>query len=106
MRAVWLLASHEFSARWRGWLALALLAGLGGAVVLAAVSGARRTASAYPRLLHASRASDVLVSPASTGSAATTARWRGCQGSWPSRHLRDCRPPRSDRPGCRAGRRW
>lgn len=67
MRAVWLLASHEFTARWRGWLALALLAGLGGAVVLATAAGARRTASAYPRFLHASRASDVLVSPENTG---------------------------------------
>jgi len=65
--AVWRVVVHDLSARWRGWVAFALLAGLAGAVVLAAVAGARRTASAYPRFLLASRASDVLMGPADTG---------------------------------------
>ena len=67
MPAVWRVVVHDLSARWRGWVAFALLAGLAGAVVLAAVAGARRTASAYPRFLEASRAADALVSPANTG---------------------------------------
>lgn len=67
MLAVWRVMAHDLSVRWRGWVTLALLAGLAGAVVLAAVAGARRTASAYPRFLLASRAADALVSPANTG---------------------------------------
>src|SRR5215467_13924680 len=67
MPAVWRVVVHDLSARWRGWVAFALLAGLAGAVVLAAVAGARRTASAYPRFLKASGAAEALVSPAGTG---------------------------------------
>jgi hypothetical protein len=67
MRAVWRLVAHELSTRWRSWAGLALLAGLAGGVVLAAAAGARRTDTAYPRFLQASRASDVLVSPEGTG---------------------------------------
>lgn len=67
MRAVWRLVAHEFRARWRRWLVLALLTGLAGGVVLAAAAGARRTGTAYPRFLRASQASDVLVSPANSG---------------------------------------
>src|SRR5206468_5109363 len=67
MRAVWRLVAHELSTRWQSWAGLALLAGLAGGVVLAAAAGARRTDTAYPRFLHASRASDVLVSPQGTG---------------------------------------
>ncbi|HET7486949.1 MAG TPA: ABC transporter permease [Acidimicrobiales bacterium] len=37
--------------RWRSWAALALVVGLAGGAVLALASGARRTASAYPRFL-------------------------------------------------------
>jgi hypothetical protein len=46
---------------WRAVLALALLGGLLGAVALAALAGARRTATAYDRYLRASRASDTLI---------------------------------------------
>src|SRR5215831_2130083 len=67
MRAVLRLAGHELRARWLGWVVLALLVGLAGAVVLTAAAGARRTDSAYPRFLAASKASDVLVSPAGNG---------------------------------------
>jgi hypothetical protein len=79
MRAVWRLVAHELSTRWRSWAGLALLAGLAGGVVLAAAAGARRTDTAYPRFLQASRASDVLVSPQGTGLAATTVRLGGCR---------------------------
>ena len=47
-------------------MVVVLIAVAGGAV-LAAVAGARRTDSAYPRFLRASNASDVLVSPVGTG---------------------------------------
>jgi hypothetical protein len=67
VRAVLRLVAHEFSARWRGWVLLGLLVGVAGGAVLTAVAGARRTDSAYPRFLVASRAADVLVSPFNTG---------------------------------------
>src|SRR6266545_3771783 len=67
MRAVRGLVAHQLFAAWRGWVALAVLVGLAAGVVLAAVAGARRTDSAYPRFLQASKASDVLVSPAGSG---------------------------------------
>jgi hypothetical protein len=67
MRAVLRLAAHNLRARWRGWTVLALLVGLAGGAVLTAVAGAQRTDSAYPRFLQASKASDVLVSPANSG---------------------------------------
>jgi len=44
-----------------------LLVAVAGGAVLAAAAGARRTDSAYPRFLQASKASDVLVSPDGTG---------------------------------------
>ena len=67
MRAVLRLAGHELRARWLGWVVLALLVGLAGGVVLTAAAGARRTDSAYPRFLAVSKASDVLIGPASNG---------------------------------------
>jgi hypothetical protein len=44
-----------------------LLVAVAGGAVLVAAAGARRTDSAYPRFLQASKASDVLVSPDGTG---------------------------------------
>jgi hypothetical protein len=67
MRAVGSLVAHQLSAAWRGWAALVLLVGFAAGVVLMVVAGAERTNSAYPRFLVASKASDVLVSPANTG---------------------------------------
>src|SRR6266496_2062613 len=61
MAAVWMVFRSEVRRRWRAWLALALLVGLFGAIVLAAVAGARRTDSAYPRLLGWSKAPNLLV---------------------------------------------
>ena len=67
MGAVLRVAVHAIRARWRGWALLALLVAVGGGAVLAAAAGAWRTSSAYPRFLHDSKASDVLVAPAGTG---------------------------------------
>ena len=39
----------ELKRRWRSWLVLSVLIALVGGVVLAAVAGGRRTASAFPR---------------------------------------------------------
>ena len=67
MRVVLRLAAHELRARWTGWAVLVLLVAVAGGAVLTAAAGARRTASAYPRFLRASHASDLLVAPAGTG---------------------------------------
>lgn len=47
--------------RWRGWVLRGLLYGLAGSTVLAAVSAARRTDSAYDRFLASQNAYDVLI---------------------------------------------
>jgi len=67
MGAIVAVAAHELRARWRAWVSLALLVAFAGGCVLATTAGARRTGSAYQRFLLASKASDVLVSPAGTG---------------------------------------
>ena len=61
MAPVWLLVRCELRRRWRSLLVVALLVGLVGAVVLTAVAGARRTESAYPRLLDELDAHDAAV---------------------------------------------
>ena len=61
MGAVWFRAGHELRARWRGTIALVLLIGVSGAVGLASLSGARRTDTAYRRMLRFSRAADAEV---------------------------------------------
>ena len=67
MRVVLRPAGHELRVRWAGWAVLVLLVAVAGGDVLTAAAGARRTASAYPRFLHASHASDLLISPAASG---------------------------------------
>ncbi len=59
MEALWLLLRAESRQRWRPMLGLALLLGVVGAVVLTAAAGARRTGTAYPRLLHWANAGQV-----------------------------------------------
>jgi hypothetical protein len=61
--AIWYRFRAEVRTRGTATLALVLLVGLAGAVVLVAAAGARRTGSAYDRLVEESRASDVLVNP-------------------------------------------
>ena len=63
LRAVRRLVAYQLATGWRGWAVLALLIGLAGGAVLTAAAVTRRTASADPRFLVASRASDVLVGP-------------------------------------------
>ena len=55
MTAVWARARAELRARWRAWLGLSLAVGVAAGAVLALAAGARRTASAYPRLVAAER---------------------------------------------------
>ena len=61
MGAVWLRAKAQLRGRLLASLALALLIGLSGGVVLAAVAGARRSDAALPRFLAATRATEATV---------------------------------------------
>jgi ABC-type antimicrobial peptide transport system permease subunit len=62
----WLVTWVEVRARWRALASLALLLGLVGGVVLGAAAGARRTDTAYPRLLASANASQLMIVPEST----------------------------------------
>lgn len=61
MASVWLTLHAGLRGRWRKLTGLALLLGLVGGCVLAAAAGARRTDTAYPRLLRWASASQVDV---------------------------------------------
>lgn len=63
MGAVVVQARSVLRRRWPAMVALAVLLGLGTGAVLAALAGARRTASSFTRLLAETNAADVLVSP-------------------------------------------
>jgi ABC-type antimicrobial peptide transport system permease subunit len=67
MDTVWLALRTDLRAKWRALLSLALLLGLIGGVVLTAAAGARRTDTAYPRLLSWANASQVDLIPAANG---------------------------------------
>jgi ABC-type antimicrobial peptide transport system permease subunit len=67
MATVWLTLRTDLRHRWRALLSLALLLGLIGGVVLTAAAGARRTDTAYPRLLSWANASQVDIIPAANG---------------------------------------
>jgi hypothetical protein len=67
MGSVWLNLRAEVRRSWRAWLGLALLLGVIGGVVIAAAAGARRTDTAYPRLLQWGHAAQVQVWPDGTG---------------------------------------
>jgi hypothetical protein len=66
MTTVWLRLRAEFRQRWRAMLSLALLLGIAGGVVLTAAAGARRTDTAYPRLLRWANASQLEIMPGGT----------------------------------------
>jgi hypothetical protein len=70
MAAAYRLLFMGARARWKPWLALALLLGIISGTVLTAAAGARRTETAFPRLLQADKAATVLVSPQNLGSPA------------------------------------
>lgn len=59
MNTVFTLARADLRSRWRGWLSIALLLAVAGGVVLTTAAGARRTDTAYARLLRSSRGADV-----------------------------------------------
>lgn len=61
MAAVLARLRAELRRRWAAWLGVALVAGLGGGVVLGLLAGATRTTHAYPEFVAAMRAADVLV---------------------------------------------
>jgi FtsX-like permease family len=67
MATVWLELRADLRQRWRALLSLALLLGLIGGVVLTAAAGARRTDTAYPRLLSWANATQVDLLPAANG---------------------------------------
>ena len=64
MEMVWLALRADLRQRWRALLSLAVLLGLIGGVVLTAAAGARRTDTAYPRLLTWANATQVELIPA------------------------------------------
>jgi hypothetical protein len=59
----WLRLRADLRRRWRPMLSLALLLGLIGGVVLTAAAGARRTDTAYPRLLQWANGAQVDILP-------------------------------------------
>src|SRR5918992_1022355 len=61
MGSAWLLLRAGLRGRWVGTILLVALVGLAAGVCLAAWAGARRTESAYPRLLEEINAEDVTV---------------------------------------------
>ena len=65
MSAVWMRVWSELRARWRPWLAIALMIGIASGVVMAAAAGARRSDRAVARFLDYSRAThaDVEADP-------------------------------------------
>ncbi len=69
MTAVAIQLASELRSRWRGWVGLVLVVGCFAGVVLAAAAGARRTDTAYPRLLEETGASDYLIAAANSGQA-------------------------------------
>ena len=64
MGAVRALLRADLRSRWASTVVLVLLIGVGGGAVLGALAGARRTASAYERMLEEADAADVLINPA------------------------------------------
>lgn len=59
--AIGMWAGNEIARRWRALVALGVLAGLVGGLVLAAVAGARRTSTAYERYREATGRADAIV---------------------------------------------
>ena len=61
MTAVLVRLRSEVRRRWAAWLGVALVAGLGGGVVIGLLAGADRTAAAYPEFVRSMNAADVLL---------------------------------------------
>src|ERR671931_2801091 len=58
MSAIWMRARAELRSNWRATVALVLMIGLAGGVVMSAAAGARRTDSSYGRFLAWAHAPD------------------------------------------------
>ena len=67
MATIWLRLRADLRLRWRALAALTLLLGIIGGVVLTAAAGARRTDTAYPRLLSWANAAQVDIAVPGTG---------------------------------------
>jgi hypothetical protein len=65
MGAVWLRSRTELRDRWKTWLAVALLAGIGAGIGMAAFGAAERVEHTYPDFVAAGEPLDVLVPGAS-----------------------------------------
>ena len=63
MDTLWLALRSDLRRKWRALVSLALLLGLAGGVVLTAAAGARRTDTAYQRLLNWANAAQLDVVP-------------------------------------------
>jgi hypothetical protein len=63
MGAAWLTLRADLRRRWRPMLGMVLLIGLVSGVVLVAAAGARRTSTAYPRLLRWASAAQLDLVP-------------------------------------------
>lgn len=63
MGVAWYWARVELRQRWRAWLSVALLIGIGGGLAMASVAAARRTHSALPRFLEWANPPDLVVDP-------------------------------------------
>ena len=65
MEAVWFRTISELRRRWRAWVALAVLAGIGGGIAIAAFAGARRTNTTLDRFVAGGAAPpDATIDPA------------------------------------------
>jgi ABC-type antimicrobial peptide transport system permease subunit len=67
MGSVWLGVHAQLRIRWRAMAGLALLLGVIGGLILSAAAGARRTDTAFPRLLQWANAAQVDIVPGSSG---------------------------------------
>src|SRR2546421_13024694 len=67
MAPAWFVLRADRRQRWRPMLAMMLLIGLVGGVVLTAAAGAERTGTAYPRMLRWAKASQVFIVPGEQG---------------------------------------
>jgi hypothetical protein len=67
MAPAWLTLRADLRLRWRSMLGMVLLVGLVSGAVLTAASGARRTDTAYPRMLRWANASQVFIVPGERG---------------------------------------
>ena len=61
MTAVALRVRSDARRRWRAWVSVALLIGVGAGAAMALAQGARRTRGAYPRFADAQHAADIVV---------------------------------------------